>query len=180
MVSLVIDPQLRLEPLQTGHAQEVYALVDNDRQHLRQWLPWVDQSTELKDTEGFIELSLEQERAGKGAQFIILSDEKVAGLVGINLIDLQHCRAEVGYWLAEGFEGQGIMTRSVATVLAYAFDTLGLNKLEIRCASGNHKSQVIPQRLGFHYDGTLRSHEKLNGEYVDHQVYSLLRSEWQQ
>jgi ribosomal-protein-serine acetyltransferase len=60
----------------------------------------------------------------------------------------------------------------------YAFNELGLNRLEIRCATENTKSRAIPQRLGFKQEGTIRQAEWLYDHYVDLVVYGILASEW--
>jgi ribosomal-protein-serine acetyltransferase len=70
------------------------------------------------------------------------------------------------------------MTRAVRALLAMAFDGLALERIEIRCAAGNVRSQAIPKRLGFTYEGTLRSAQRLHGRSVDLRIYGLLREEW--
>lgn len=55
-----------------------------------------------------------------------------------------------------------------------------LHKVEIRVAVGNEKSSAIPERLGFIKEGTLRAAEWLYDHYVDHVVYGMLLTEWQQ
>ncbi|MEN1761147.1 GNAT family protein [Anoxynatronum sibiricum] len=56
--------------------------------------------------------------------------------------------------------------------------TRSLNRVEIRCATGNHKSRAIPQQLRFVAEGVLREAEWLYDHYVDHVVYAMLASEW--
>ena len=63
--------------------------------------------------------------------------------------------------------------------LAWAFDRGRLNRIEIRCASGNHRSRAIPVRLGLREEGLLRDAEWLYDHFVDHVVYAALAKEWQ-
>jgi ribosomal-protein-serine acetyltransferase len=50
--------------------------------------------------------------------------------------------------------------------------------VRLAAATENAKSRAIPERLGFHLDGVLREQERVDGRYVDHAVYTLLRREW--
>ena len=84
---------------------------------------------------------------------------------------------DVGYWLAQEYNGKGIMTQSVRDLIRLGFDDYSLGRVEIRCAVENRKSRAIPERLGFKQEGTIRRAENLYGKYVDHVVYGLLRQE---
>ncbi len=70
------------------------------------------------------------------------------------------------------------MTQSCRALIAYAFDDLKFNKVEIHCATMNERSCAIPQRLGFTYEGTMRQTEWLYGHFLDLKLYGLLESEW--
>lgn len=59
------------------------------------------------------------------------------------------------------------------------FEQYKLHKIEIHCAVENDKSQAIPKRLGFQQEGVIRSAEWLYDRYVDHQIYGMLKEEWQ-
>ena len=82
----------------------------------------------------------------------------------------------IGYWLSSKHEGQGLMTKSVKALCNYCFNTLKLNRIEISCATDNIKSQNIPKRLGFKLEGTLRQKEIVNGKYLDHYLFSVLKN----
>ena len=84
----------------------------------------------------------------------------------------------LGYWLGEGYTGKGIISLTTKKLLNIGFSEYKLNKIEIRCASENHKSRAIPERLGFKYEATLRQCEFLYDKYVDHAAYSLLSVEY--
>lgn len=70
------------------------------------------------------------------------------------------------------------MTRSCRAYVSHSFQTLGLNRVEIRCAVDNRKSCAIPERLGFILEGTLRQAEWLYDHFVDHSVYAILSQDW--
>jgi ribosomal-protein-serine acetyltransferase len=58
------------------------------------------------------------------------------------------------------------------------FHELGLNRIEIRCATGNKRSRSVAERLGFKPEGILRQSEWLYDHYVDHAVYAMLHEEF--
>ena len=77
-----------------------------------------------------------------------------------------------------GFRGKGVITRAVHYLCQWAFFEKDFNRIQVRCAVGNQPSNAIPQRLGFTLEGTERDGELLSsGEYMDINVYSLLRKE---
>lgn len=89
-----------------------------------------------------------------------------------------NAKTSIGYWLGAEFEGRGIMVRSCRALIDYLFKELKLNRVEIRTAPGNKKSQAIPKKLGFTEEGTIREYEKLYTQFVDHVVYSMLAKDW--
>lgn len=70
------------------------------------------------------------------------------------------------------------MTRCCHALVSYAFDTLELNRIVIRCHPKNTRSSAIAKRLAFSYEGTLRECAKHDGKLHDLAVYSVLRREW--
>lgn len=111
-------------------------------------------------------------------QLCIRYNGELAGVIGFHRVDWLNHSTSIGYWLAEDFQGKGIMTASCRCLLDYAFGNLGMNRVEIRCATENLRSRAIPERLGFTEEGLIRQAEWLYDHYVDHLVYGLLREEW--
>jgi ribosomal-protein-serine acetyltransferase len=173
-----IDDHLELRILEDHHADELYALVINNRAHARQWLPWVDDTKSVDDTKAFIRRSLERFAKQDGFQCGIFEDGKLVGGIGHLYVNWSAKKTEVGYWLAEQAQGRGIMTRAVIAMMNHAFDVYGMNRFEIHCATGNQRSRAIPERLGFKDEGTLREAGWLYDHFVDHVVYSILAREW--
>lgn len=164
-----------LNPEQAG---EVFAVIDRDRAYLRKWLPWVD-STDQPSTVADVIRRWEQEReAGTDYVFGIFKDGRYIGNIGLHDIKKANKSGMIGYWLAEGEQGAGIMTDCVRQMVYYGFADLSLNRIYIHCADSNAKSRAIPQRLGFELEGVLRDGECLYGEYFDMAVYGMLRKNW--
>jgi ribosomal-protein-serine acetyltransferase len=178
MFTAIVGPGVELRLLEERHAPALFALVDRERQYLRQWLSWVDTRSSEEDILGFIHDALELFASGKGFSAGIWADGAVAGVITLHKIDWRDRLGEIGYWLAREFQGRGIMTRAARGVTEHALVELDLHRVEIRCAVGNVKSSAIPKRLGFTFDGVLRQASHRNGSFLDLEVYSMLRSEY--
>ncbi|MCP1133523.1 GNAT family N-acetyltransferase [Paenibacillus polysaccharolyticus] len=93
-------------------------------------------------------------------------------------IDLGNRKAEIGYWLGQEYEGNGLITKAVNVLIEHAFEQLGLNKVEIGAATDNRRSRAIPEKLGFQREGELRDYEFLNGRFLHRVMYGLRTEEW--
>src|SRR5690606_15706889 len=160
------------------HTHELFRLVNRNREHLREWLPWVDTNTTATDTEKFIQSTIVQFNSGRGPQYAIYHESVMCGVCGFLPIDRANRGGMIGYWLSQEFTGRGIMTGSVRQLLEVGFRDCSLNRVEIACATGNLKSRAIPERLGFKFEGVLRGRELVAGTYVDHAIYSMLACEY--
>jgi len=178
MQPIRVDDEIELRPYEQGDAEELFALTDANREHLRAWLPWVDATRSARDTRVFIRQVNERGKAGEEFGYGILYREKLVGAIALR-IDRDAQEAEIGYWLAADAQGQGIITRASAALTGYAFGELGMHRVAILCAVGNARSAAVPERLGFTMEGVLREREHVPGRPpMDQRYYGLLRSEW--
>ncbi|RFU66815.1 GNAT family N-acetyltransferase [Bacillus sp. V59.32b] len=175
-----IDQDLSLRLLNEKDAEELYRLIDGSRDHLREWLGWVDYIQDVNDSGEFIHDHLNGviETGGFLKSAGILYKGSIAGIINYNDIHKQYKIGVIGYWLGEPFQGKGIMTRACKEFVNYGFTELGLNRIEIRAAPENKKSKAIPEKLGFTKEGQIRQAERLYDHYVDHVVYGMLANEW--
>lgn len=167
-----------LRPVRAEDAEELFALVDANRERLREWLPWVDATRKVADSRAFLAAALGQATRGEATQFALVVGGEVAGVVGFHAIDRRLRSTALGYWLGAAHEGQGHVTRAVASLLDLAFGELGLTRIEIRAAPDNRRSRAIPERLGFHEERVIRRAEWLGDRWVDHVVYGITADEW--
>lgn len=177
MFAFPLRPELELRLLEQRHAAELFALCDKNRARLRRFLPWIEKTHGPDDSRAFINGALAQFAAGLGFHAGIFASGRLAGCIGLHPVDRDNAAVSLGYWLDEDLEGRGIVTDAVRAVTSYCFETLGLHRVEIRCASANSRSCAIPRRLGFHFEGTLRQAQKLPDGYTDLHVFAKLSSD---
>jgi ribosomal-protein-serine acetyltransferase len=175
MLGIQADGEVSLRLHEERHAEELFRLVDENRAHLRPWLPWVDANKSPEDTREFIRQMLVRLSDGREYGFGILYRGTLVGAVGLDVAK-QTREAEVGYWLSEDAQGRGIVSRATQALVHFSFEDLGLNVVVVKCAKDNVRSRAIPERLGFTFEATLRERE-IRGQ--DQIVYSLFRSEWE-
>ncbi|MGR3764310.1 GNAT family N-acetyltransferase [Rossellomorea sp. NS-SX7] len=173
-----IDEELSLKLVDLKDSEEMFQLVDTSRDHLKEWLGWLDFTNKVDDTKEFIQGCMRSYAENKSMNTVILYKGKMVGTAGYNSINWSNKTAYIGYWLHQDYQGRGIMTRVAKALTDYAFEYHKLNKVDIRAAKENKKSRSIPERLGFVEEGTIRQAEWLYDHYVDHVVYGMLYEEW--
>ena len=177
-LTLRIDDSVVLRQIAESDAEVLMALIDLNRSSLREWLPWVDFTTDIRHVVRFIGRSIAQAADDNGLTFGIVCDGVLAGVLGQHHVDALNRKTELGYWLDPEHRGRGIVTRSTARLTDYAFTDQDCNRVVLHCAVGNVKSRAVAERLGFVQEGILREAEWLNEHYVDLVVYSMLKSQW--
>jgi ribosomal-protein-serine acetyltransferase len=178
MFVISVCKEIELRESDPVHAPELFDLIETNREHLRRWLPWLDQTTRLQHVQQFLRESRRKAMNGNGQTFLVINSGRIVGVLGEHNIDRVDRKTELGYWLDQGHEGRGIMTQAVERLLGHIFDDLDLNRVVLSCAVGNVKSRAIPERLGFVHEGVLRQAQWLYTHYIDLAVYGLLREEW--
>ncbi|MCM2533778.1 GNAT family N-acetyltransferase [Neobacillus pocheonensis] len=178
MFTLKVDKEIELQLFQIQHSLKLFQLIETNRNHLREWLPWIDNMTSPFHLESIIPLWLTQFAENNGLNVGILYKGELVGSIGLHQMDWHNSNVSIGYYLGKNAEGHGIMTRSVQALLNYSFFQLGFNRVEIRCGEKNKKSRAIPERLRFVREGKIRDGEKLHGRFHDLIVYSMLARDW--
>ena len=167
-----VAPGIEIKLLESRDAAAVFAAVERDRSYLAEWLPWVPA------THGVDDVVAVQWRDNRGPQCGIWVDGALLGSIGCHAIDWTNRACSLGYWIESGRQGQGIVTRSVAAMLEYLFDTERLPRVVIQCGIANQRSCAIPERLGFTKEGVLRQAQLIGGRWLDLATWSLLEEEW--
>jgi RimJ/RimL family protein N-acetyltransferase len=151
--------------------------------HLRPTMPFAQSAPTIEESEDVVRRFrakwILREDIGMGIWNP--QETRVLGGTGLHRIDWEARRFEIGYWIRPDEEGKGLVSESVRLLCELAFETLGANRVHIRCAADNLRSAAVPRRLGFVHEGTLR-HALLSpsGEIKDELVFGMIRSEWEE
>jgi ribosomal-protein-serine acetyltransferase len=173
-----LDTAIALKQLTTSDTEDVFKAIDSQRDYLGKWLPFVAFTKEMADTGKFVDSVVHAPEDRFEYVFTIRKDDALVGLIGFKDTDRQNKKTEIGYWISEKHQKQGIVTKSVVKLCDFAFNNQGINRIQIKCAVDNIASKNIPKKLGFKFEGIERQGELLsNGFYTDLEIYSRLKSD---
>lgn len=96
-----INEDLSLKLIELKDADRLFELTDQSRNYLREWLPWLDNTTKLEDTKEFIKMCLKGFAENKSLTTVILFKGIMVGVAGFNQINWSNKTAHIGYWLGE-------------------------------------------------------------------------------
>ena len=116
-------------------------------------------------------------REGTGYPFFIFRTDEPALIGGLTLSHVQRGvtqSAALGYWMGERYARQGYMTDAVRAVVAYAFDTLRLHRVEAACLPHNVASIGLLEKTGFTREGYARSFLCIDGRWQDHLLFAIV------
>jgi ribosomal-protein-alanine N-acetyltransferase len=105
------------------------------------------------------------------------SDELLGGITLSNVRRGVSQSGSIGYWMGEPHAGKGYMTEAVALLLYFAFETLGLYRVEAACLPHNEASRRLLRKLGFKEEGIARRYLCINGRWQDHMTHAILRDD---
>lgn len=174
----ILTERLMLEPLTPDHVPAMWKATQASLDDLRRWMPWARQASEENSRE-FAERAEDDWAAGRDYTFAVVLGDEYLGGVGLHSYRLDGL-GELGYWIRSDASGRGYGTEAGGAVVAFAFDTVRLYRLELRTGVENHPSQRVAEKLGFTREGTLRKGAPLGpDDGYDCYLYGLLATDRQ-
>ncbi len=158
----ILTPRLRLQPRFVGEGPAVHAAIAESQKHLAAWMPWAKDPSTVDAAEAHCRLAHANFILRKDFTLSIYSREagELVGSTGFHDPNWAIPSLEVGYWVRACDEGKGYITEAVNALTRYAFEVIGVRRLEIRCNADNSRSLAVMLRLGFQQEGVLRSDER--------------------
>jgi diamine N-acetyltransferase len=105
--------------------------------------------------------------------------KEIIAMGGLTDINNKHHHAELYIVVHPNLTGQGIGKEAIYWLCNWGFNTLQLNKIYLHTLSTNIKAFQLYERIGFQQEGVLRDHVFCNGKYINHNILSILKSEWE-
>jgi [ribosomal protein S5]-alanine N-acetyltransferase len=120
-----------------------------------------------------------ERQLGSGYGFGIFVGDRFAGEVNVSSIQRGPFQnAYVGYWIDEAMAGHGYVPEAVVMVFRFAFEELGLHRLQIAIIPRNRASHRVAEKLGVRNEGTAVRYLEINGTWEDHVRYAITSEEW--
>ena len=118
--------------------------------------------------------------AGEACNFAIVhkDENRIIGAVALRL-DLEHRRAELGYWVGKPYWNNGYASEAAQRLVSYGFEVLGLNRIHATYFADNPASERVMQKIGMRYEGLMRQYYLKWGEFRDTGLYAITRSDYE-
>lgn len=174
-------PRLRVRPYLRDDADALWGAVQESREHLEPWMPWIHEYQDVDDVRSYLVRAQArwQLREDLAVAIVERASGRLLGGSGLHRINWPLRTFEIGYWLRRGAEGHGFATEAVQLLACLAFDTLDANRVEIRMDTRNERSRRVAERLGFILEGTLRrATADVQGRPTSIHVFALLPEEY--
>jgi RimJ/RimL family protein N-acetyltransferase len=167
---------LVLRPFREEDASALYEAVRESISEVSPWLPWSHEHYSIEESREFIGSRELASQGGEWYSFGIFEKDggRVLGGVGINFINRVHQMANLGYWVRSSAAGRGIATGATRLAARFAFEQLGLQRVEIVVAVANVASQRVAEKAGARREGILRKRLFIRGESLDAVLFSLV------
>jgi ribosomal-protein-alanine N-acetyltransferase len=138
--------------------------------------------TSVEGFERFIGWAHRERAAGRYACFAIVpqGSETAVGLFQLRQLEANWETAEWGFVLGSPYWGTGLFAEGAQLVLQFAFETVGVHRLEARAAVRNGRGMGALRKIGAVQEGLLRRSFFRHGEYLDQALWAILKEDWLQ
>jgi len=155
----------------------LWEAVRESEAELSPWMPWCHAGYEQEEMARWVGHCAEARSRREKFEFVVTDPAaggRVVGACGLNQVDWQNRRANLGYWVRTTATGRGVATAAAGILARYGFAELGLMRAEVLVATGNAASQRVAVKLGATREGVLRNRLWLDGRPHDAVAYSLI------
>ena len=179
--TILEDHAVLLRPLQHSDVENLLEISENEPET---WDYALVRANGRANLENYIQLALEAKSSGIEFPFIVFDKKsgKYAGSTRFYDINFNFKTLQLGYtWYGKAFRGTGLNKHCKFLLLQFAFETLGMERVEFRADNNNERSIAAMKSIGCTVEGIFRSHMPTNDSCVrrDSIVLSILRTEWE-
>lgn len=175
MFEFKIDNEVSLSLVRESFAARYVELADENYEYLSRWLEWPRVCKTEADFKNFVRNSITKYESGNSMTCAIFYKGEIVGNCSFNNINHATKCAEVGYWLAAKYQGNGVITRVCQFLIGYAFNKLKVQKVQLSVAENNQPSRAVAERLGMHLEGIITNQEKVGDIILNHAIYGIYK-----
>ena len=170
---------LRLRPWQSRDAEALCDAAQNSLPTVGRWLPWCHASYALEDARAWVAYCEQGWANAEDFAFAVFDHRsgELLGGVGLNQRNPMHRSANLGYWVRQSRQGEGIAARAASLVARFGFEQLGLIRIEIVTLPDNGASQRTAEKIGAKFETLARHRLWVRGQPMDAVVHALIRTD---
>ncbi|MGP1716905.1 MAG: GNAT family N-acetyltransferase [Methylophilus sp.] len=168
--------QISIRAITHEDTHSVYEYALKNRMHLQAWEPLREESYfSHAGAEGRVFNMLSAMQSGNALHFVILHGQAVIGFINYtNIIRGPFMACHLGFSIDRDFEGKGYMFSALEQTLEYVKNELHLHRVMANYMPHNNKSEGLLARLNFKKEGYAEAYLKINGQWQDHVLTSLI------
>jgi RimJ/RimL family protein N-acetyltransferase len=164
-------------------SDDMRRLVEAVRESVRtvgRWQGWCHSGYAENDGTAWIDNCIGAWDAGQRHDFAIVdaASGDYLGGIGVNQRNVEHNFANVGYWVRESCQTRGMATQAARLAIGFAFNVLGLTRIEIIAAVDNRASRRVAEKVGAPLEGIARNRLVLNGTPLMAAVYAMVPADY--
>ena|SRR5580698_6411658 len=167
---------LLMRTLEDADAPALVDAVQESVESVGRWMPWCTPTYAEIEARNWIALCQVNLAAGSAYDFGIFdeSSSSFLGAAGLNSVNKEHRFCSLGYWVRQSRQRQRVASRSVNMLTRYAFETLGLHRIEIVVAIGNAASEAVALKSGATAECVAKNRLFIHGSPVPATVFSIV------
>jgi len=175
-MKIIKNALITINPFNETHLDEFVIAVKESANTVGQWMPWCTPEYSIEEAQLWFKYCRHNiERSIAYDVGIFLNETgQLAGGISINRINRMDMIGNVGYWVRESLQNQGIASAALELIKTFGFQSLGLTRLEIVILEENHISRRLAEKSGAKFECLARNRLLHNEQPTDALVYSLI------
>jgi RimJ/RimL family protein N-acetyltransferase len=172
------DAELLLRPFWLDDAPHLYCAVQESLKELKPWMSWATDTYDERTARDYITIARARWEEHTFYAFAVTRGADLLGACTLSSIHPIYHFCNLGYWVRTSCHGQGIAGRAAKLTTRFAFEHLGLIRVEIVIGTGNQASIRVAEKLGAHDEGILLNRMVVGKSIYDAHMYSLIPSDF--
>ncbi len=171
---------IRIRKYRSDDMQNLVEAVRESVHTVGRWQGWCSSAYGENDGTTWIDNCIGAWDSGQRYDFAIVdaANGGYLGGIGVNQRNIEHNFANVGYWVRESCQARGVATQAARLAIGFAFDVLGLTRIEIIAAVDNRASRRVAEKAGAALEGIARNRLVLNGTPLKAAVYAMVPADY--
>lgn len=170
------NAQIVIRPFEPGDADDFVRAAHESIETVGRWMSWCTPSFNREQALAWFAICDQDRAAGSAFDmglFCAVTGQLLGG-AGINQLAPHHRYGNIGYWVRQSRQGQGIARQAVILLRDFGFERLGLFRLEIVMGVGNIASEAVAIAAGATFECRARNRIFLHGQPIDAHIYAIV------